>query len=72
MRQFEVVTLSSSSLDRNSHGVFDTLEEARGCVRLDKLNRWEINAVEGGFYVETVAESSHGPREIETSSYPSR
>lgn len=46
---YEVINLNidpstpwSHELGSISHGTFDTIEEARGCVSFDKLTYWEI------------------------------
>lgn len=36
--KYEVINLKT----KKSHGIFDTLDEARGCVAFDRLTDWEI------------------------------
>lgn len=38
MATYEVMNLKN----KKSHGVYDTLDEARGCVAFDRLTEWEI------------------------------
>jgi hypothetical protein len=46
---YEVINLRN----HKSHGKFDTLDEAKGCVLYDRLAAWEIWAV-GPMFINTV------------------
>jgi hypothetical protein len=40
--KYEVLNLKTGQ----SHGLYDTLDEARGCVDYDRLTQWQIWPVE--------------------------
>lgn len=46
--KYEVVDLNTGK----SHGVYDSLDEARGCVEFDQLTHWSIDDALHGRIVE--------------------
>lgn len=50
IRNYEVINLRTDE----SHGCFETEDEARGCVAYDRLTAWEIIYIETGIRVDAV------------------
>lgn len=48
--QYEVTNLRTGE----SHGTYETADEARGCVTYDRLDSWEITFVPTGIRVDAV------------------
>ncbi len=55
MKRYEVISYDEGC----SHGVYDTLDEAKGCVAYDRLRHYQIWTYVGGKRVSLVRESQN-------------